>query len=186
MGKNAAWACTQQYIPPIQASWSGEKVNSGGLTVAPCSSSSFTHSRLPAAQASHSGVLPSMLRASTWKTESHDYIKKTYLSQYHDELVTQTPAHLSTSIQQQSDTLGLSLYTRLMEGGDGVDGHNVHCRACLDQLLQLEGPALCRCLVHCWPVSPESKTMSCKYAKANSNKSCYCWWIRHLDPLVLI
>lgn len=68
----SVWACTQQCIPPIQASWSGEKVNSGGLTVAPCSSSSFTHSRLPAAQASHSGVLPSMLRASTWKTESHD------------------------------------------------------------------------------------------------------------------
>lgn len=75
--------------------------------------------------------------------------KKTYLSRHHDELVTQTSAYLSTSIQQQSDTLGLSLYTRLVEGGDGVDGHDVHCCACLDQLLQLEGPALCRRLVHC-------------------------------------
>lgn len=59
-----------KHIPPMQASWSGEKVNSGGFTVAPYSSSSFTHSRLPAAQASHSGVLPSMLRASTWRIET--------------------------------------------------------------------------------------------------------------------
>lgn len=70
----------KQCIPPIQASWSGEKVNSGGFTVAPCSSSSFTHSRLPAAQASHSGVLPSMLRASTWKTESRDFVRKNILA----------------------------------------------------------------------------------------------------------
>lgn len=58
-----------QHVPPMQASWSGEKVNNGGFTIAPYSSSSFTHSRLPAAQASHSGVLPSMLRASTWRRE---------------------------------------------------------------------------------------------------------------------
>lgn len=56
-------------IPDIQASWRGEKVKSGGLTVAPYSNISFTHSRLPAAQASHSGVLPSMLRASTWRAQ---------------------------------------------------------------------------------------------------------------------
>ncbi len=54
----------------MQASWRGEKVNSGGFTVAPYSNSSFTHSRLPAAQASHSGVLPSMLRASTWRARA--------------------------------------------------------------------------------------------------------------------
>lgn len=56
-------------IPDIQASWRGEKVKSGGLTFAPYSNSSCTHSRLPAAQASHSGVLPSMLRASTWRPQ---------------------------------------------------------------------------------------------------------------------
>lgn len=53
----------------MQASWRGEKVNNGGLTVAPYWSSSLTHSRLPAAQASHNGVLPSMLRASTWRAK---------------------------------------------------------------------------------------------------------------------
>lgn len=58
--------CFQQGdAPPMHASWRGEKVKSGGLTVAPCSSNSLTHSMLPAAQASHRGVLPSMLRAST-------------------------------------------------------------------------------------------------------------------------
>lgn len=62
--------------PDIQASWRGEKVKSGGLTVAPYSNSSFTHSKLPAAQASHSGVLPSMLRASTWMSQRCDSVKR--------------------------------------------------------------------------------------------------------------
>lgn len=49
----------------MQASCSGEAVYSGGLTLAPWESKSFTHSMLPEAQASQSGVLPSMFRAST-------------------------------------------------------------------------------------------------------------------------
>lgn len=80
----SVWGGVLQYAPPIQASWSGEKVNSGGLTVAPYSSSSFTHSMLPAAQASHSGVLPSMLRASTWRAEpqiSQRYNSKLYTNE---------------------------------------------------------------------------------------------------------
>lgn len=51
--------------PLMQASCSGEAVYSGGLTLAPWESKSFTHSMLPEAQASQSGVLPSMFRAST-------------------------------------------------------------------------------------------------------------------------
>lgn len=171
-----AW-CVSQDAPPMQASWRGEKVNRGGFTVAPYSSSSFTHSRLPAAQASHNGVLPSMLRASTFK------LNKIYQSVNHEErsnpvrhfycCTSRIPSHLCTSVQQQPDTLGLSLYTRFMQRGDGVDCYDVNCCASLYQLLQLQGPALCSCLMHCWPVCPESKTMSCKYKKPNKTEFFY-------------
>lgn len=59
------------------------------------------------------------------------------------------PSNLCTSVQQQPDTLGLSLYTRLMQGSDGVDRYDVNCCASLYQLLQLQGPALGSCLMHC-------------------------------------
>ncbi len=174
----------------MQASWRGENVNSGGLTVAPYSNNSFTHSRLPAAQASHSGVLPSMLRASTCRAQSRKKVKYTPVSQsctdeeshqlglslqWSISVAALTPSHLCTSVQQQSDALGLSLYTRLMQGGDGVDCHDVNRCTSLDQLLQLEGPALCSGLVHGWPVRPKSKTMSCKYVKSNKTEAFYSW-----------
>lgn len=52
----------------MQASWRGEAVREvrAGLALAPWSSKSLTHSKLPAEQASHSGVLPSTFLASTW------------------------------------------------------------------------------------------------------------------------
>lgn len=65
----ASTSCPHSSRPPdsplMQASCSGEAVYSGGLTLAPWESKSFTHSMLPEAQASQSGVLPSMFRAST-------------------------------------------------------------------------------------------------------------------------
>lgn len=56
-------------LPCMQASWSGEAVRAvrDGLTLAPYPKSSLTHSRLPEAQALHRGVLPWMVRTSTWK-----------------------------------------------------------------------------------------------------------------------
>lgn len=81
-----------------------------------------------------------------------------------------TPSHLCTSVQQQSDALGLSLYTGLMQRGDGVNCHDVNCCTSLDQLLQLEGSALCGSLMHRWPIRPESKAMSCKYVKPNQTR----------------
>ena len=58
-----------EVAPCMQASWSGEAVRAvrDGFTLAPCSSSSSTHSRLPEAQALHRGVLPWMVRTSTWR-----------------------------------------------------------------------------------------------------------------------
>lgn len=57
------------HSPPMQASWRGEAVREvrAGLALAPCSSKSLTHSKLPAELASHSGVLPSTFLASTWE-----------------------------------------------------------------------------------------------------------------------
>lgn len=150
----------------MHASCRGEKVKSGGLTVAPNSNSSLTHSRLPAAQASHSGVLPSMLRASTC-FKYWNWLDLNFCKDNSNPCDPMAPPHLCTSIQQQSDTLGLSLYTRLMQRGDGVHSHNVNWSPCFNQLLQLMGSALCSGLMHCRPVCPESKTMSYKYIKPN-------------------
>lgn len=80
------------------------------------------------------------------------------------------PSDLRASVQQQSDALGLALYTRLMQRGDGVHGNNVNRSTCFDQLLQLESSALRSSLVHCWPVRPESKAMSCKTGDAKQNE----------------
>lgn len=63
-------------------------------------------------------------------------------------LVELTVSHLCTSVQQQSDTLGLSTYARLMQRGDGVHGHDVDGRTIVNELLQLEDPALCSSLMH--------------------------------------
>lgn len=59
--------------PWMQASWSGDAVSavSEGFTVAPYSKSSRAHSRLPAAQALQRGVLPWMVRMSTWNSHTH-------------------------------------------------------------------------------------------------------------------
>lgn len=56
-------------LPRIQASWSGDAVRAvrDGFTLAPYSKSSLAHSRLPEAQALHRGVLPWMVRTSTWE-----------------------------------------------------------------------------------------------------------------------
>lgn len=53
--------------PPMQASCRGEAVREvrAGFALAPYCSKSLTHSKLPAEQASHSGVLPSTFLAST-------------------------------------------------------------------------------------------------------------------------
>lgn len=67
---------------------------------------------------------------------------------------------LRTSVQQQSDTLGLTLNTRLVQRGDGVHGHDVDGGPCLDQLLQLQGSTLSSSLMDRRPVCPESKAMS--------------------------
>lgn len=72
-----------------------------------------------------------------------------------------TVSYLCTSVQQQPDTLGLSPNTRLVQRGDGVHRHDVDGCTTLDQLLQLEDPALCSSLVHGRPVCPEAKTMGC-------------------------
>lgn len=55
-------------LPFMQASCRGEAVSAvrEGLTLAPCSSSIFAHSRLPAAQVLQRGVLPWMVLMSTW------------------------------------------------------------------------------------------------------------------------
>lgn len=82
-----------------------------------------------------------------------------------------TLSHLCTSTQQQSDTLGLSLYACLMQWGDGVHSHSVDCCTLLNQLLQLESSALGSGLVNRWPVRPESKTMSCKNVKPNKDRA---------------
>lgn len=46
----------------------------GGFTLAPWDSSTFTHSMLPEAQASQSGVLPSIFLASTFRAEKEPNI----------------------------------------------------------------------------------------------------------------
>lgn len=58
----------------MQASWRGEAVRAvrDGLTLAPYSKSSLAHSRLPEAQALHRGVLPWMVRTSTWKNRRNN------------------------------------------------------------------------------------------------------------------
>lgn len=64
--------------PPMQASCSGDVVREvrAGLTFAPYSRRSRTHSELPAEQASHRGVLPSTFLASTCKTaQKHSIFK---------------------------------------------------------------------------------------------------------------
>lgn len=84
-----------------------------------------------------------------------------------------TESYLCTSIQQQPDTLGLSTYARLVQRGDGVHRHDVYGCAPLDQLLQLEDPALCSSLMHCWPVCPEAKTMGWRNVRPSLTVT---WW----------
>lgn len=90
----------------MQASWRGEKVNSGGFTVAPYSSSSLTQSRLPAAQASHSGVLPSMLRASTWRKRA---VMTAHM--HHVELPPKPPTVLDSLVTCRSQVAPQNLLT---------------------------------------------------------------------------
>ena len=68
------------HLPPMQASCRGEVVREErvGFTLAPCSSSILTQSKLPTEQASHRGVLPSVLRASTYKTTQPSYVLINY------------------------------------------------------------------------------------------------------------
>lgn len=125
----------------MQASWRGEKVNSGGLTVAPYSSSSFTHSRLPAAQASHSGVLPSMLRASTWRTQSHHKVKNTTIRQSWPD--------------EESYQLGLSLMWSL-----SVVAHHWHHLTCAPAFSSSLTHWVCPCIhASCRGVMESTATM---------------------------
>lgn len=62
------WLNAAEGLPRMQASWSGEAVRAvrDGFTLAPYSKSSLAHSRLPEEHALHRGVLPWMVRTSTW------------------------------------------------------------------------------------------------------------------------
>ena len=68
------WLIAAEGLPFMQASWSGEAVRAvrDGLTLAPYCKSSFAHSRLPEAQAWHRGVLPWIVRTSTWSNQGDD------------------------------------------------------------------------------------------------------------------
>lgn len=74
------------HSPPIQASWRGEAVREvrAELALAPWSRRSLTHSKLPAEQASHSGVLPSTFLTSTWDASYQHMI---IYSRWQDKLV---------------------------------------------------------------------------------------------------
>lgn len=73
-------------LPCMQASWSGEAVRAvrDGLTLAPYSSSSLAHSRLPEAQALQRGVLPWMVRTSTWRNQVKNLPFLFFLYNYYD------------------------------------------------------------------------------------------------------
>lgn len=132
----------------MQASWRGEKVNSGGLTVAPYSSSSFTHSRLPAAQASHNGVLPSMLRASTWKAQSHT------VSQ--------------SCTDEESNQLGSSLL-----GSKSVVAHHWHNLTCAPASSNSLTHWVCPCMhASCKGVMESTATI---LTAAPPSISCFSW-----------
>lgn len=74
--------------------------------------------------------------------------------------------HLSSSFQQQSDTLGLPTDACFVQWCNRVYSHNVDWRSTLDQVLQLSGLTLWCCFVHfcsLWPAACRRMNTVCVF-----------------------
>lgn len=70
--------------------------------------------------------------------------------------------YLSPSIQQQSHTLRLSPCSRLVEGCDGVNSHNIDRSSTLNQTLKHRHLTPIRSLMNLCPLRPETSTYAVK------------------------